>query len=170
MTESFTTPPLQSIMEPILSELEGSVTSPLVPDPLNTTQEAKFMLPDNRPHDYRISTTAEDEFECDECCSTRYEITESHATTYAQCLECGFQRPIAGDKSCLNCIHLKADWVGNGFDEPCDYEPECSKWDNMPAEIVDDDEWETVCPQHCGSFEAITPVVDAVIASVGGVG
>ena len=93
MTKTFTTSPFQSIMEPILSELEVSVTCPLVPDPLNNTEEANIMLPDNRPHDHSISTTTEDEFECDRCDSAFYRLITRFGVSYARCTECGWVAP-----------------------------------------------------------------------------
>jgi len=87
-------------MEPILSELEGSVTFPLAPDP-QVPMEADFMLPENERPDYRISTTAnnedQDEFECDRCGNTDYRLinyeTQGEIQTYAKCLECGWRCP-----------------------------------------------------------------------------
>jgi hypothetical protein len=54
MLEIFTKKPFQVIIKDNISELEVSVTCPLVPDPLNNTQEANFMMAENRPLDYHI--------------------------------------------------------------------------------------------------------------------
>jgi ribosomal protein S27E len=84
----------RAIMDRNISELEVSVTCPLAPDPLNTTQEANIMLPENERPDYRISTTAnnenQDEFECDRCGNTFYQLVVFETQTYAKCLECGW--------------------------------------------------------------------------------
>jgi predicted RNA-binding Zn-ribbon protein involved in translation (DUF1610 family) len=98
MTETFTPRPFQSIIEQSLRDLEEATNYPLVPDPLNNTQEANIMLPDNRPHDQRNFTTAtEDEFECDRCGNTDYRLinyeTQGEIRTYAKCLECGWRCP-----------------------------------------------------------------------------
>jgi ssDNA-binding Zn-finger/Zn-ribbon topoisomerase 1 len=57
MLKIFTKKPFQVIIKDNISELEAATNEPLVPDPLNNTQEANFMMPDNRPLDYRISRT-----------------------------------------------------------------------------------------------------------------
>jgi hypothetical protein len=85
-------------MKPLLTGLEDACNEPLAPDPQDerTIMKDDFMLPENRPLDYRISTTAEDEFECDECCSTRYQLRDGIPSLgiqpYILCLDCGWQR------------------------------------------------------------------------------
>jgi hypothetical protein len=59
------------------------------------------------------------------------------------------------EKSCLNCKHLQTSYSGDGFNDPCEAEPECIHWDKVPDAIVENDEWELSCPDHCGNFEAI---------------
>jgi hypothetical protein len=99
MSQSFTPSPFQSIMEPEKLTPPGIATL-LTADSqdVTTIKEPCFMLPENRPLDYRISTpTTEDEFECDECCSTRYQLRDGIPSLgiqpYVLCLECGWQRP-----------------------------------------------------------------------------
>jgi hypothetical protein len=79
---------IQAIMTGNISELEDACNEPLAPDP--HTPEADFMLPENRPIDHRISTTAtEDEFECDRCNSAFYRLITRFGVSYARCTECG---------------------------------------------------------------------------------
>jgi predicted RNA-binding Zn-ribbon protein involved in translation (DUF1610 family) len=138
------------------------------------------MLPENRPLDYRISTTAtedfEDEFECDRCGNTDYRLinyeTQGEIQTYAKCLECGWKNLTTATeeiKSCLDCRYLESNTFWDEYNIPLKGDPSCDHWIDVPPVLLNPDEWVTYCPKHCGSFEAITPV-DAAIASVGGVG
>lgn len=158
MSEIFTPRPIQSIIDPILSELEVSVTWPLVPNPLNTTQEADFMLPENRSIDHPISDIDQEEFECDRCDSAFYRLITCQGISYACCTECGWVSQnllvdaIATEeiKSCLKCRHLSTTYMG------------CKHWNNLSSEILERDDLDVEAPKHCGNFEAI--------ASVGGAG
>jgi hypothetical protein len=110
----------RAIMDRNISELEDACNEPLAPDPLNNTQEANIMLPENRPQDQsNFTTTTEDE------------------------------------KTCLKCRHLGA--VPSESD-PTEPEPFCDKWDDISPILTAPDYWETHCPKHCGSFEAIASV------------
>lgn len=105
MSESLLLQRFQSIMEPILSELEDACNEPLTPDPLNRPQEANIMLPEIERPDYSISTPpTEDKFECDRCQSTEYVYVLSPGVvvgSHAECLECGTLRPTTPDFSCI---------------------------------------------------------------------
>lgn len=99
---------------------------------------------------------------CDRCGCDKHILVIHHWKIYAQCQQCGWEVEdiSAKSKSCLDCRHLKEGWTGNGFNEPPDYDPECSKWDNLPDEAINSYAWELECPKHCDSFEAIASAGD----------
>lgn len=77
------------------------------------------MLPENRPLDYRISTTDEDEFECDRCGNTDYRLvnyeTQGEIQTYAKCLECGWQCPTVDDRQQIEPQCVECGWIQNSI-------------------------------------------------------
>jgi transcription elongation factor Elf1 len=67
------------------------------------------MLPENRPLDYRISTTAteDNEFECDRCNTTECRSVIRQNKLVAQCAECGWMVEDLADLTTNKDIQIK---------------------------------------------------------------
>jgi hypothetical protein len=93
MLRTFTPSSIQGIIKPENLTPSGNLTA-LKADSQDepTIKEPCFMLPENRPIGYRISTTAteENEFECDRCNTTECRPTIRQGKIASQCVECGW--------------------------------------------------------------------------------